>query len=448
MTETPQLARRANWIGPALAAAVLLAVIAGIAVFYHYRTATNKAIEKARLAMSQGDFLTADVILTDLLAKEPQNEQIIILLAQSHLQRGELEMAQDLLQRYPPDGRQAHGALALRASVLLQLQRPGAAEEVLRSGLETFPDSIKLRQQLLDIFVLQDRLFEAHQILDELDQQSHSRPALDQLWVLAKRFDLYFWQPSTEEVWPTLQAFAYHEPDNKHTFLAMAKIRLAFGEDIQATVSKLKEWAKHEPFHRETAVVLLQHLIDREPGNDPLIPNLLDEWAKHKSDTDAKYYQLTGRWQLKQQKLQQADANFRQALALDPGDWQTIHQLGTLWVRMARLNDPVDAGLAEKGAELLKIAAQVKDAHQEGDPEVLYLREWFTQPSAQPDPNFFARAAEITRRCFRAHRWQLAQRWHTLLKQLGNTTLPESFSQELQQHQSTFLHQIDPMTQN
>lgn len=396
-----------RWLGPTLSLAVVLATATGFILHYRGQASRDEDLERSRRALRHGDLITAELLLEALHSNDPADAQATALLAETYAARGELAKAAELLQTYPPDAPQAEAVAVRQATWWMQLNRPGAAEIALRSGLDRFPNSVPLRQHLLDVLVLQSRNAEASALLEALWTSASKRPPLDRIWVLAKQFDLQFGVRETRDTWPTLQAFALAEPDNIDTFVAMAKVRLAYGENIPETLARLEPIAAGPVFHREATATLLEHAIDRGDVPDETVEALLNQWPSERAG--ARLFRLTGRWRLKHDDLKQAATQLTAALELDPSDWRTMHQLGTLLLRQSKALSREDS--RSLGERWLEQAAQVKEASSSAKRQSRELRTWLDAPNPQLTADRCDLLQSLAKTCAVTHYWTQAERW-------------------------------------
>jgi tetratricopeptide (TPR) repeat protein len=304
------------------------------------------------------------------------------------------------------------------AGIHLTLNRPGAAESVLRDCLVRFPQSVAARQYLLDVLGLQLREREMMAVLDELWQLAATRPVMDKVWILSKSLHVRFMRPNEEEVWPTLQAFARQEPDNLHTQVATAKLRLLMNADVLEAARTLEHCLERSPDNLEAIAALATHYVQHEAVAAERIEELLDRWRS--VSQDAEYWQALGDWQVRTGDLDDALDSYRRARTHNPSQWHTPHKIGLLLIRLAKQSAETDPALIAEGQRLLDEAAALKEMRASASKHFEFLQKWL-RDSAETSrivsaPLPLPELAEIATFCESVQSYTDALRWCDLIQ--------------------------------
>ncbi len=189
----------------------------------------DAAIDSARQAARQGDLSAASSMLREVLLVEPNDVEVVFLLANAEAAAGRLAEAIGLLDEIPADHPEAGlPALGQSADWCFQLERYDEAERRYRQVLEKVPQAVPASRQLAYLYNRQGRRHEAAQHIRELCKQGDVLQ--DELHALIVLGDAMYDDPSspmptggTRPYWPIGASGRARKLFNQENFQACAR---------------------------------------------------------------------------------------------------------------------------------------------------------------------------------------------------------------------------------
>lgn len=412
---------------------VLLLLLLGGAVYHGSRQWWAKSqLREANLALEQQDWAKAREHLEACSRVWPSDVSIRLLLARASRRLEHLLTADehlDTCQRL--SGSETHAIKVERALLRLHRGDLAGSEPFLRGCLaKNDPDSVEILDVLSASLIINYRVAEARQLLDDLlaRQPDHFHALVRRAWTARSAGPAWYAQAVEYQ-----QKALALRPDVDSLRLALAEILVALG--------RITEARPH-----------FEQLMQRQPNNPSVLFGLARchaasdqrEQARQLFDqvlaanpNDSQALGERGQLALDQERFADAEADLRRAVALVPGEVTLLTRLATCLQQVGKTDE---ARTVREQADTLKAdfarAAKLGEQIHEKSPDDPALRyelgkvlqrlgkqqdalHWY-RTAVEKDPRHRATLEALVPLCEQLGHWEQAARYRVLLQQLGS----------------------------
>ncbi len=311
---------------------ILVAAVAALAAWgYRWWTFPLWVEQQAgsiEAAYQQGEYERVIALTEELLRRQADRPDSVMLGARAALRLKRAELALQLLERGRPrlpeagsvsvlQAKRLSGYGRLRAEVALQLKRLGTAERAYREAVQWNARDMDSRERLAMLLIMLGRFREARPLLLDLLRDGHIREPI--LTVLGTGNPVFH----AEEV---LQASLRNEPEYVWPHLGLARVAIA-ERRFEAARRHLQAVIRVYPRQTESLALLGEVAIEHPPQD---LGEQLKKWSERlepDADQDAGIWKVRGLWALRQGDYPAAARAFAEAVRRDPCDVATISRL-------------------------------------------------------------------------------------------------------------------------
>jgi tetratricopeptide (TPR) repeat protein len=367
-------------------AGVLLIVVFAI---WHFWIQPYRWQRQAVRDIQSGRLDNARSLLEQAIHRRPNDAQSRLRLCQLLDIAGETDRAVQHLYRLPEDVRSREDVLINLGRLLVSLKRPAEAEGELRRCVQLYPQSVRSRQLLLDLYRWQHRDEEGLAIRHELAILARDMSIADQLWVLLRSFIEEYSKIEDQENWEQLIHWWEKDNNDVQVRIAMARHLILQGDRVEQAASELESLRQASPDSVAAIASLLEFHLNIAGSPVEVAEELLDAWPEA--------YRFHTYWRYRGLLLEKKDdengtiAAFRKALALRPDDRVSLQRLSTLLAKVGR--DSAEQPTIEEAKSLAERLARVATTQSLSGELLQKMLQWLTAWDASmqgleqsPDP--------------------------------------------------------------
>ena len=307
-------------------------------------------LRQARRACEKGQWTEASRLLTALLARHPDHQQALLLMARVRLAHGEWQPGFEHLRRIPEGSPLFAESRYYEGLGMLDLDRGAGAEKALRECLAHDPDSVPARQLLVDLYLWEDRRSEARMLVWELYDLV---PVERRCAVLDQLFRVDFAEYPAGLRMARLERFVAQNLRDIDAEVALAGLYDSTEESGRRDRAEplLREVFTQQPRHVACRAALVQILLRDDAAQ---AKRLLEEWPP--DQRDEQYFALLGQQQQEHERdFALAAESFRRVLESHPENWRIRFRLSAC-LRALGQNEQADSQMKrqKRTADALK----------------------------------------------------------------------------------------------
>ena len=343
--------------------ALLIVLVAAAMLYLGIKSYQMRQYQNAAEAARQvGDWNRVAAVTKLWLEADADSVPALLYAAEAAQNRGDVAQAAEYLKSLPVDHRATPAAWLRLASLYLQvLNRPSLGEATLKNVIALDPGLMRARHELLRHYGMTFQRHKVAKLARQSIQSGHEPPAA---YVYLMTFDtiVYSGGEAANQRW--LQSGRDVEQYAVAMLLNRARAT-GVGESLDATVDV--ETRRRELAQQQAE---LMALLQKYPENPELLAFLIGQ-ATERGDVeqaarllaqvpaaaadDARFWRYKGWLHRARDEFQDAEQAFRTAIAKDPYDWKSRHQLAEV-MRLQQRPDEAQRllAVANLGVQLRK----------------------------------------------------------------------------------------------
>jgi tetratricopeptide (TPR) repeat protein len=301
--------------------------------------------------------------------------------------------------------------------MLSMLYRTAEATACLERCRRLYPQTVRARQLLLDIYRWQHREEEGRAIRDELLRLAQSKTTADRLWILVRSFIEEYTQIEDNENWDYLLRCWNRNKNDPAVRIAMARHLILFRDKVELAAKDLELLLPYSPDSVSAISSLIEYYLNIEGKSLARAEELLQRWpAEYRFHS---YWRYRGQILEMRGRIGDAVDAYRRALADRPDDVRSLTRLIALLSRLAGQGD--DTLLAER-SELSKRLYDAQLARAKALELVnqinLWLKQWDEFNRGLASPPELTILKQVADFYARLGRKEESRRWHAVYREL------------------------------